>query len=349
MIKRLAIAVLLGAIAMQIATYDGTTVEKSGAEQIQGLYEEGDSNIMLLPVTEDVLEYQESLQEKKAERKPETLSEKEQEEEFQKQIERLETKNSTLTWPEGVEAECWLKTETVADTKVYSLKMDGGYDRIVIYLHGGAYIYNLSEHHIRFGEELAATTNAKVIIPMYRLAPQSSYKEAYELLTEVYQESLKEGKEITIMGDSAGGGLSLGFAEYLNQKKITIPDKLVLISPWTDITLTNPMIKDYEPCDLKLNAEKAARCGELWADGLDPKDYRVSPLYGDLTNLPKVLMTLGTEEILVPDDMLLYDKIKEGGNYIRLVLGEGMYHNYPLLNLDNSITTRLIIESFIRM
>ena len=119
-------------------------------------------------------------------------------------------------------------------------------DKIIIYLHGGSYINEAVSFHFKFVDKICLKTNIDVYFPIYPLAPNHTYKDAYKLILKLYKKLLKENKEIIIIGDSAGGGLALGFTLYLNELNIKLPNKLVLLSPWVDISLSNPELKKYE-------------------------------------------------------------------------------------------------------
>ena len=86
----------------------------------------------------------------------------------------------------------------------------------------------------------------------------------------------------------------------------------------------------------------------MWADGLDVKDYRVSPIFGAFDKeMPDTLLICGTEEIMYPDTSLLYEKLKEQGHSVRMIIGEGLYHVYPMMQIPEAFTARSIIMEFI--
>lgn len=214
--------------------------------------------------------------------------------------------------------------------KVYSVCNTDTYDRILLYIHGGSYVYSIMNVHLALIDTLAQKTNAKVVVPCYPLAPQNTFEPAYDLLTSVYTELRKEGKPITVMGDSAGGGLALGFAEYLRETGTCMPDKLALISPWADLSMTNDQIPAYEKNDRLLRSDELIRCGKAWAGKTGIEDYRVSPIYGNLQNLPETLLIAGTCECFYPDIMKLYRLMQTKRVPVHLVVGEEGGHAFPL-------------------
>ncbi len=256
-------------------------------------------------------------------------------------------------WPADAEVSSTISIRKYGEDQVYALTDPAykeSYERIVLFVHGGGYIMDMPKSTARLCDEIAMTTRARVDIPLYRPIYNGTCTDAYEFLLEVYQDLLSEGKELVIMGDSAGGGLALGFTLYLRELGMKTPDKMVLICPWLDVTLSNPDIKNYEDRDRLLGVYGLTLLGKMWADDLDVKDYRVSPIYGSFGNekeMPDTLLICGTEEIMYPDTNLLYEKLKAEGYHVQMIVGEGLFHVYPMTQIPEALTTRAVIEEFI--
>ena len=204
-------------------------------------------------------------------------------------------------------------------------------ERLVIYLHGGIYVNEIKLPHITFCDKLAKKINATVFAPIYPLAPNHTYEETYQIVENLYRDLLKMNKPIIIMGDSAGGGLSAAFAEYLMVKDLPQPENLILISPWLDVSMSG----DYDEVefDPMLGVDGLREMGETWAAGLDSKDYKVSPLFGEVKGLAKTTLFVGTHEIFYPDVVKFYNKLKDSGVDAELNVGEGMTHVYAIYPL----------------
>lgn len=240
-------------------------------------------------------------------------------------------------------------TETlVGKNHVYYFTPES-YDLIVLYIHGGAYVHNAADAHAKTCDLLATELNAKVCMPMYTLSPQGTWKEAFNLMKELWTELASEGKKVILMGDSAGAGLALAFAEELAETNAMMPEKMVLFSPWVDVTMTNPKISDYESADLSLASYGLAECGKMWAGELDTTDRKISPIYYDnWDKLPETLMFVGTAEIFYPDDTAVANKMHEAGVKVTLVEGKGLFHVYPVYtSLPESTKCRAIIKNFV--
>ena len=105
------------------------------------------------------------------------------------------------------------------------------------------------------------------------------------------------------------------------------------VSSWLDVTLEDPRIKAIDPKDPILNIDALKKAGKLYQGALDLKDPKLSPLYGDLKNLPPVTVFSGTHDLLYPDTLRLIEALD--GN-IKTHIYEEMIHVWMLFNLPES-------------
>ena len=207
----------------------------------------------------------------------------------------------------------------------------------VFYLHGGAYFMDFTRAHWRFLNTLVEEADAQVIAPAYRLLPFATWAEAFELIIPLYKEYCEAhpDQKIILMGDSAGGGLSLAITEQLKVDNVRMPDELVLLSPWVDISMENEEIKAYQPKDPFLTPGPLVICAEKWRGELNIHDRHVSPIYGDLKGIRNVTVFFGTAEILFPDGMRFFQMLdKDPSN--ELIVAEDMNHVYPLFPIPEA-------------
>lgn len=176
-------------------------------------------------------------------------------------------------------------------------------EKHIIYLHGGSYMNNFLPPHWMFMGSIIDHTNATVIAPDYPLAPEYHAKDVFKMLLKIYTDLIKRvgAENVTIMGDSAGGGMTLALAQLLLEKKIEQPEHLVLLSPCVDVTLTNPEIQKLDDDDPILNIPAILKAGISYAGTLDTKNYLVSPIYGNLEGLAPISLYVGTHDIMVAD------------------------------------------------
>lgn len=214
----------------------------------------------------------------------------------------------------------------IDDSQVYTFGSKNAKNTI-LYIHGGAYVNEINYQHLLYCFFLSRKLNAYVIAPVYPLAPSSKAMETYEVITELYK-TLIHKDNLILMGDSAGGGFALSFAQYLKTIKLPQPSKIITFSPWVDISMGNP------PYDSKsdpiLGEIGLKEIGKSWAGDWDTQDYRVSPTFGDNEGLADTLIFAGTGEIFYKDIELYVEKLKKSNVNVRFIKGEGLFHIYPL-------------------
>lgn len=175
--------------------------------------------------------------------------------------------------------------------------------KVIVYIHGGGYIANLTKYDWSLVQQLLVKTGCSVVVPDYPLAPASNYKDVYEFFDSLYLQLLSGTlpQDIIFMGNSAGGGIALGFAQKLRNENRPQPAQIILNSPWLDITMSNPGIVEIDKKDKLLGIKGLKMAGQTYAAGLDPTDYRVSPLYGDCSGLGKISLFIGTHDLFLAD------------------------------------------------
>lgn len=234
--------------------------------------------------------------------------------------------------PEDVEFTVSVVRQEVGGVPLYILNGAKELERIVFYFPGGSYIDQPRAVHWIFLDRLAQDLDCTVVVPIYPKLPDYDAEASYAALLEAYTEHMRGmvHGEIDFMGDSAGGGLALSLAMQLRDAGIEGPDKLILLCPWLDVTLTDDDIPAYEKKDPALDSEQLRALGALWADELRTDDPIVSPLYGDLSGLGRITLFTGTAELLYPDIMTLDAALTARGIDHDLIVGKGMFHVWPL-------------------
>ncbi len=205
---------------------------------------------------------------------------------------------------------------------------DGATGQHLIYTHGGSYVHPLVREQWWFIDRSTRGSGVTITLPFYRLAPEGGPERAYALLRTVYAELAGAGAQITLAGDSAGGGLALGQAIAYRDAGAPAPRQVVLFSPWVDVALTNPEIPALQALDPVLDAEVSATFGRIWAAGVDLRHATVSPLHADLTGLPPVHTYQGGRDILAADVNLLADRLRRAGNPGTFTFVAGAFHDY---------------------
>ncbi|HKP81183.1 MAG TPA: alpha/beta hydrolase, partial [Pyrinomonadaceae bacterium] len=202
----------------------------------------------------------------------------------------------------------------------------------VIYLHGGAYVNSFASQHWGFMSKLVDALNCTVTAPNYPHAPEYYVHDLFALMLPLYNElaALAGSANVTVMGDSSGGGISLALAQRLREDGLEQPGRLVLLSPWLDATLSNPEIPEFDKIDPFLGVEGLKYGGEVYARDVDPKSYLVSPVYGSLKNLAPISVFIGTRDVFCPDCRKLRDKAAAEGVHLDYREYDGMVHDWML-------------------
>lgn len=232
--------------------------------------------------------------------------------------------------PKEIEKTCDLKIEYFMERKVFILtpKNREKTEQKILYFHGGSYVAEATNKHWEFLEKVVQETGATIILPDYPLTPKYTYKDVFKMVIPLYKEIIEDinTNNLILMGDSAGGGLSLALLERLGEENIEQPHKTILISPWLDVKLENPEIEKIEPYDTELNKETLKLAGVAYAsdDGIDK--YLVNPIEGDISKVKNVTIFTGTYDILYADIKKLQEKAKEIGNEIEVKEYEKAQH-----------------------
>ncbi|GAB4079943.1 alpha/beta hydrolase fold domain-containing protein [Modestobacter muralis] len=201
--------------------------------------------------------------------------------------------------------------------------------RAVLYVHGGSYVSAIAPQHWALIGALA-DAGVRVEVPHYGLAPQHTHRDAYPFVTEVHRQLLDHADDVTIAGDSAGGGLALGLAQTLSDAGLPQPERIVPLSPWLDLTLSHPDLPAVEVHDPWLSCAGLHVAAEAWAGGDDPTQPRLSPGNGQLAGLAPIDVYVGTHEICLPDARVLIERATAAGVLGHAEVCAGAVHVYPL-------------------
>ena len=241
--------------------------------------------------------------------------------------------------PQKANESCDIETKEFMSRKIFIIKpkTEQLSKKVILYFHGGAYVAEATTLHWDFLEKLANDTKSTIVMPDYPLTPKYTYKDVFNMVEPLYKEIISkvDVKNLVMMGDSAGGGITLALAEKISQNNIQLPSKTILISPWLNVTLTNEKIKEVQKNDKDLNKEKLLIAGISYArDEEGMKSYLVNPINGPLSKLQNVIIYTGTYDILNPDTHLLQEKAKKEGIDIQIKEYEQAPHIWIINNIN---------------
>jgi epsilon-lactone hydrolase len=128
--------------------------------------------------------------------------------------------------------------------------------------------------------------------------------------------------DIALVGDSAGGGLTLALlALAAKDGRGPAPNAAAVMSPWTDLALTGDTLASKAEADPFLTRAALESAAERYPGRHDPRDPRASPLYGDLAGLPPVMIQVGEDEILLDDARHYAERLAASGADVQLSSG----------------------------
>jgi len=264
------------------------------------------------------------------------------------EIDDLVARIAAAGWPEGLAAEraameaeappvaedICVEPVTLAGRKAEILSAPGDLaDGLVLYLHGGGYVYGSLSSHRGLVGEIARACGQRVLQLDYRLAPEHPHPAALEdavgAIRALYRDGLAP-EALVLIGDSAGGGLVLATLLALKEAALPLPRAAVCLSPWTDLTCAGESYETRGPQDPMIDRDLALRLGGLYANGAAAEQPALSPLFGDLAGLPPLLVQVGEREVLFSDARVLADRARQAGVAVTFEEWPEMIHVWHL-------------------
>lgn len=206
--------------------------------------------------------------------------------------------------------------------------------KVILYLHGGAYLAGSAATHRHLAAALAGHAGVRALVPDYRLAPENPFPAAPEDAVTAFVHLLDAGyaaDEIALVGDSAGGGLCFGLLQALEAEGLPQPAAVVGFSPWTDLTGNAESLRRNAARDVLLPARRVAEVTDLYLAGGDARDPRASPGIAEWHDPPPALILAGRGEILLDDARRLAEGLRSAGGSVQLELWRGVPHAWPIL------------------
>ncbi len=224
-------------------------------------------------------------------------------------------------------------------------------DISLFYLHGGAFVNGLHPLHLVFIRYLVDKLRCEVFIPRYPLAPAHNADDVFLKLEALYTSYALERRRrcIMLMGDSAGGNLALRLSQRFSRSPLLAPQAAVLLSPWLDLSMSNPEIMAVEKSDPVLGRQNLLKFARWYAGGLALDHPKISPLYGELSGLPPILLLTGSADILYPDAKRFCEMIKKADSELVFWEYEKMIHVWFFFDFfPETRESREVMLEFIR-
>jgi epsilon-lactone hydrolase len=203
------------------------------------------------------------------------------------------------------------------------------HDRVVLYLHGGAFVAETPVFHGALLARICRESRARGLMVSYRLAPEHLYPAALDDCIAAYRWLLEQGIEagrIVVAGDSAGGNLTLALLLRARDEGLPLPAGAVALSPVTDLTFSGDSVRRNDGVDDMFSADLMDALVPAYLPQRDLCTHpHVSPLFGDFTGMPPLLLIVGSTELLLDDSVRLAHRCPSA----QLLVWHGMPHVFP--------------------
>lgn len=223
-------------------------------------------------------------------------------------------------------------------------------DQVLLYLHGGGFVFGLTPLHLQMGAYLAQHMGMRILMVDYRLAPDDPFPAALEDCVAAYRWLSKKDippQNIVVAGDSAGGNLTITMSMMLRDSGNPLPAAAVCLSPVTDLTTENKLRTEFK--DPLLPPKATNLYSRSYVGQSDPHDPLISPVFGNLRGLPPLLVHVGEDEILRGDAIRITRLAKSADVDVRLEIYPRMWHVWQLfLALPQAVQSLGDIARFLK-
>jgi acetyl esterase/lipase len=221
-------------------------------------------------------------------------------------------------------------------------------DVLLLCLHGGGFISGSSASHGPMYAHLAKAVGCQALVLDYPLAPEEPFPAAPDacLLAYGLLSAGPDAPRIILVGDSAGGNLALSTCQRASQIDASQPIAVILLSPWVDLSLASPSLEANQSVDPFFNTTRlSALLGAYLQAAEDPSGPLVSPIFGDLANLPPIYVQVGGAEGLRDDGVRLAAACRHAGTAAECNVYEAMPHVFQAAVGRDALAGRAIAEA----
>jgi monoterpene epsilon-lactone hydrolase len=243
---------------------------------------------------------------------------------------RIDDAMSQLPLADGVVAEPFVRAGVPGiECRPVEVDADGP---VLLYLHGGGFRIASALAYRSYGSHLAAALGARVLLVDYRLAPEHPFPAAVDDCFAVWESLLADGVDagrIVVAGDSAGGGLAASLTMQALADGV-LPAGVICCSPWVDLTVTAGSYETRAEVDRLFSRQSAEEAAPAYLGEHDPTDPLASPLFGDWTGAPPLLVLVGDSEVLLDDAHRLAEVAGDAGVDVTFSVYSEMPHIWTM-------------------
>ena len=226
-----------------------------------------------------------------------------------------------------------IRNFNVLDSLITEIGLNKNSDKLLIFIHGGAFISGPAQHHWDSAKKIAKQTNHTIWMCDYPKAPENKISKISDNIDSIYNVALEhfQSNKISFIGDSVGGTLIASLTQRLILKDIKLPKKIILVTPVMDASMSNPEIEKIDDIDPMLSKIGILSAKKMCAENNDLKNVMISPLFGSFDKFPHTILFLAENDIMYPDGKLAEMKMKKANVNLEVIKGNNMPHIWPFL------------------
>lgn len=236
--------------------------------------------------------------------------------------------------PENISAKYTWETVEVDGSRAVWLGKENAKNGVLVYLHGGSYNAGAFKEQWQYLDEMSEKLRMAALLIDYKLAPQNPFPAGLDDVLTILETLSAIGdlpEKWFLLGDSAGAGLAVAAFYELREAQISLPKKMILMSGWFDLTLENPEMRQNPNIDPMLSVRRMVESAKVYIGSEDAKNPLISPLFGDLKNLPPTLMQCGTADLLVWENRKFYQKCLDAGVDVKYEEYPALFHDFMMV------------------
>lgn len=217
---------------------------------------------------------------------------------------------------------------------------------VLLYLHGGGFTCGGLDYAEGVSSILATQSGCRVFCAAYRLAPENPFPAALDDAQKAYEYLISKGyTQITLCGESAGGGLCYSLCLRLKEQNKPMPCGIIAFSPWTDMTSSGESYTKNEKSDPSMTMEMLRFFADSYTD--DKLNPQVSPLFAQLDGMPPSLIYAAENEIMLSDATALHQKLLDSGCQSKLITKADRWHAYIIYGLKEDARDFAYVNKFL--
>lgn len=231
--------------------------------------------------------------------------------------------------PRSIAGRCELMAPS--DVKAFWVDRKNAAKGVLVYLHGGAFYFGPVKEHWLYIASICKRTGMAGILVDYGFAPQRPYPIGMDEILGLIN-GLDLPKQWAILGDSSGAAMAVSTTIRLRETGARVPPKLLLMSPWIDLTLENPAIALTEKDDVMMTVRRLSNAARVYLGEADLRAPDVSPMFASLDDLPETLIQIGTADLLLWDCRKFYLKCLDAGVQVSYEEYPDAFHDFMMLS-----------------